>query len=201
MSLLPKQRLRRDTRGAVHVEFLVAFLPVFVFFLCLVQVALLFAARLMVDHSAVNGARAAAVVLGDNPETYEGEPMNTLGKHRRRAVRDAVILTLAPLVLDGSVDGLKVTFPTTSGGEDQPMDAPIEPMTLRGAKMVRVQVEADVLCKIALANAIACTGFQSWVSSRLTFGRRVTMTSEAIFPYQGARYDYEDDAAGGGDDD
>lgn len=191
------QRLSRETLGAVYVEFLVAFLPVFTFFLCLIQLALLFAARLVVEHSATNGARAAAVVFGDDPASYDDEPINTLGGARRRAVRDAVIITLAPLVVSGSVADLKVMFPSTPGGDDPGEGAAIAPMTLEGPGMVRVRVEADVVCKIALANAIACGGIQSWISNKLTLGRRITMKTEAIFPYQGARYNYENNAAGG----
>ena len=53
-------RWRRDVRGAVYVEFLIAFLPVYTMFLCLIQLGLLFTVRLVVDHAAENAARAAA---------------------------------------------------------------------------------------------------------------------------------------------
>jgi len=49
--------LRTNTRGAVYVEFLIAFLPVYVFFLCLIQLALIFSVRLVTEHAAVHGAR------------------------------------------------------------------------------------------------------------------------------------------------
>src|SRR5688500_719862 len=58
-------KLIRDRRGAVFVEFLIAFLPVQVFFLCLIQLAILYSVRLVTEHAAINGARAAAVVIGD----------------------------------------------------------------------------------------------------------------------------------------
>src|SRR5262245_43112129 len=59
-----------DARGAVMVEFLIAFLPVFSLFLCLLQLGLLFAVRLVVEHAATNAARAAAVIIGDDPKNY-----------------------------------------------------------------------------------------------------------------------------------
>jgi hypothetical protein len=192
-----KTPLPSDTRGAVYVEFLIAFMPVFVFFLCILQLALLFGARLMVDHSAVNGARAAAVVFGDRPELYEDETINVLGESRRRAVRDAVILSLAPMVLDGTVTGLQVAFPEERGGPDRAdRDAPVGRMFINdggsGTTLVRVRVEAEVVCKIAIANAIVC----GLTSNERPIGRRfgaVTMKSEAIFPYQGAGYAYAND--------
>ena len=61
------------TSGAVFVEFLIAFLPVYVFFLCLVQLAILFAVSLVTEHAATSAARAAAVVIGDDASRYGQE--------------------------------------------------------------------------------------------------------------------------------
>ena len=44
--------LRSDTRGATYVEFLIAFIPVFLLFLGLIQAGLLYTATLVVTHSA-----------------------------------------------------------------------------------------------------------------------------------------------------
>ena len=105
-------RLRSDSRGAVFVEFLIAFLPVYVFFLCVIQLGLLFVVRLVVEHAAVNGARALAVVAGDDPKTYGGfeKELNRVNRNGRReeAVRNAVVLTLAPLILNGVVQSADV---------------------------------------------------------------------------------------------
>ncbi|MBN9161690.1 MAG: hypothetical protein J0I07_12060 [Myxococcales bacterium] len=179
-----------DASGAVYVEFIIAFMPVFVFFLCLLQLALLFSSQLLVEHSAVQGARAAAVVFGDEPGPYGehgDDPVNALGASRRRAVRDAVLVSLAPLVLDGSIATVDVAFPheDAPGGKDQPENAPLEPITNAGPHMIRVRVEADVVCKIAMANAIMC-------NRGARPGLRVTKTAaESLYPYQGARYAYE----------
>lgn len=70
-----KQR-SADARGSVMLEFLLAFVPIFLLFLGTIQLALLAVAALVVQHAAVAGARSAVVVLPDDPRFYataEGE--------------------------------------------------------------------------------------------------------------------------------
>jgi hypothetical protein len=62
----------RDERGAAYVEFLLAFIPLFVMFLGMVQMALMYAGDLVVQHAATTASRAAAVVLDDDPARYDG---------------------------------------------------------------------------------------------------------------------------------
>jgi hypothetical protein len=64
--------------GAVYVEFLLAFFPVLVTFLGLVQLSLILSARLVVQHAASRAARAAVVVLDDDPERYGGAARGSL---------------------------------------------------------------------------------------------------------------------------
>lgn len=66
-------RLERysDDRGAVYVEFLIAFFPLFLLFLAICQLALLAAADAIVRHAAYNAARSAIVVLEDAPSRYD----------------------------------------------------------------------------------------------------------------------------------
>lgn len=59
------------TRGVVFIEFIIAFVPVFLLFLGIVQLALLSAARQVVQHAAVTGVRSAIVVLDDDPRFYD----------------------------------------------------------------------------------------------------------------------------------
>ncbi len=66
--------ISRDTRGAVYVEFLITFIPVFLMFLGMVQMSLMFVGGLTVQRAAASAARAAAVVLDDDPQYYGGEP-------------------------------------------------------------------------------------------------------------------------------
>jgi hypothetical protein len=183
----PRQILKDDTRGAVYVEFLIAFMPVFVFFLCLLQLALIFSTKLVVEHAATEGARAAAVVFGDEPGPYnEATPkVNTTSKERRRAVRSAVLIALAPLILDDTVVSVSVLYPNSPGGKSVPVDTPIVVRDqAAGVEMVRVRVEAAAVCKIAIANVIACERLGS------SSVRAKTVPAEAVFPYQGANYVY-----------
>ena len=184
-SAQPRAGLRDDTRGAVYVEFLIAFMPVFVFFLCLLQLALLFSAKLLVEHSATEGARAAAVVFGDEPGPYnEANPQtNVSSKERRKIVRGAVLIALAPMILDDTVASVGVGYPDVTGGKSAPNDTPIKART--GDGMLRVHVDATVICKIAIANIIVCDRLGN---SAL---RIKNVPAESAYPYQGANYVYE----------
>ncbi|MGB0680501.1 MAG: TadE/TadG family type IV pilus assembly protein [Polyangiales bacterium] len=73
-----RRRLRQHCEGVVMIEFLLAFFPIFLMFLGLVQLSLLFVARMVVQHAAVTGARAAIVVLDDEPVHYGGTPRGCL---------------------------------------------------------------------------------------------------------------------------
>src|SRR4051812_39033367 len=69
------KRLGKDTRGAVLAEFCIALVPLLTMFFSFVQLARMSAARLMVKHSAIVGARAAAVVsngANNNPGANSG---------------------------------------------------------------------------------------------------------------------------------
>jgi len=68
----------RDVRGAVYVEFLLVFMPVFMLFLAVVELGFMYGARLVVQHAATRAARAAVVILDDDPERYDDEPRGQL---------------------------------------------------------------------------------------------------------------------------
>jgi hypothetical protein len=189
--------LAGDTRGAVYVEFLIAFMPVLVFFLCILQLALLFTVKIYSDHAAVQGARSAAVVFGDERKTYNNEPENQLSKRRMEFVRNAVLLTLAPLILDGTVSSVDVTYPRPDQpeGQDALSNRSISPMSDSGAQaMVRVNVDVMARCKIAFANRIACGGLLGLGDSpgffALGAGVHKRIRSTSTYPYQGASYTY-----------
>jgi hypothetical protein len=182
----------RDRRGAVFVEFLIAFLPVQIFFLCLIQSAILYSVRLVTEHAAVNGARAAAVVIGDDRSRYNSEAEHTLPERgkRRDDVRDAVLLTLAPIILNGLVQSVDVIFP-----DPAQVDGPVRtgalrfnPMGPQSVEKVRVRVEVESACRIGFASMVVCPSLTAGFTSLLVPTRRVR--AEAIFPYQGAAYAY-----------
>ncbi len=71
--------LVEDRRGAAYVEFLLAFMPLFILFLGMVQMALMFAGDLVVQRAASTAARAAAVVIDDDPQYYGGAARMDVG--------------------------------------------------------------------------------------------------------------------------
>jgi hypothetical protein len=102
--LIAPPNVANDQRGATYVEFILAFVPVFVLFLAMVQMGLMYAANLVVTHSATTAARAAVVVLPDDPRHYEGEPVNqiSLTDTSGRASGDSVAAFLRAI---GSLSG------------------------------------------------------------------------------------------------
>jgi hypothetical protein len=74
--------LENDERGAVYVEFLLAFMPLFVLFLAICQLALIASARLVVQHAALSGVRSAIVVLEEHPDDYDRAPRGNLSEGR-----------------------------------------------------------------------------------------------------------------------
>ena len=63
-----------DRRGVVMAEFLICFVPVLLIFLGTLQLTLIAAGKLVVQHAAVRGVRAAIVVLTDDPRHYDDRP-------------------------------------------------------------------------------------------------------------------------------
>ena len=84
-----------DTRGAVFVEQLIAFLPVIFFFLASWQLMELCAGDLIVKRAASATARAAVVVLADDPRFYGGVPVNSFAGARKRDIELAAAMILA----------------------------------------------------------------------------------------------------------
>jgi hypothetical protein len=70
--------LWRNETGAAYTEMLVCFMPMFTLITCLIQMALMYVGHSIVGHAAVLAARAAVVVLPDNPACYEGNEVNQL---------------------------------------------------------------------------------------------------------------------------
>jgi len=177
----------RAAEGAVFVEFLIAFLPVYVFFLCLLQLALLSSVKLLTEHAATCAARAAAVVIGDAPGPYRGTKPHAFAEPkllraanpRYRAVKSAAVLALLPLIANGTVQMVDVVFPPPEepGGQEQGK-LKLQPMGDQQVEKVRVRVEVTALCRISFANYLMCGLLRS-----------LPISAEAIYPYQGAYYD------------
>ena len=156
--------LRRDDRGGTYVELCIVILPVLAIALGVLQIAELYTAKMALDHAAVNAARSATVVFADDPKFYGGEPANTEGPRRKRAVQIAAARSLAPFALDGSIRSADVSFP---GG------IPTE----RGAPLT-VEVRSNYRCSVPLVHAFACRG-----GTLALVGRATLPSNAAAFAY------------------
>jgi hypothetical protein len=191
--------LREDAGGAVYLEFLIAFMPFFIFFLCLWQLSILFYAKLVVDHAAFSAARAAAVVVAECPLNVGDTDPNTVNKlteSRQKYVKAAAYIALTPLVLDGTIgipDAVPfLEYPNLPGGVDMALGAKTPsyaPMSATSLSNIRVRINTMFICKIALADVIVCDGLLSKLSGG-ALPYSMPLSSEAVFPYQGASYTY-----------
>lgn len=59
-------------------EFLIAFMPIFTLFMGLLQIMVLYSARIMTQHAATRAARTASVVIDDDPRYYDGDERGSL---------------------------------------------------------------------------------------------------------------------------
>ncbi len=100
MAQRSKHKLVADRRGAVMVEFLIAFTPLFTLFMALCELANVYASHLVVKHAAYRAARAGAVVFPDDPANYPS------GTNKMEDVRTAAILVLRSKrsIVDGEVE-------------------------------------------------------------------------------------------------
>jgi hypothetical protein len=119
-----------DARGAVYVEFLVAFFPVFMLFLATTQLSLLTAARLVVQHAATSSVRSAVVILNDDPSELGDAPRNSLTEGDSSSVTTAADL----LVTFGLPGAPGVPSAVSGDGESR--------ITQGGARMVPIRASA-----------------------------------------------------------
>ncbi len=74
MNLIRNNRLHKDERGVMYAEFLIAFPIMLMTFLTILQLSMIYAAKLGVRSAAVRASRAAVVVIADpDNATYYGE--------------------------------------------------------------------------------------------------------------------------------
>lgn len=94
------RRRRCSDAGWVGVEYVIIVVPVLLFFFCTFQLFLLYIGRHLARHAAVSAARAAVVVLDDDPRYYGGETRNELveGGERIAHIRRAAKVPLLPAV-------------------------------------------------------------------------------------------------------
>lgn len=124
------RELFRHRDGSVFVEFLVAFIPLWIFFLCVVQLALIARASLMVRHAADAAARSAAVVLPDDPSEYAGEPEMSVARR--------------PFTSDDLLGLLGQVVPKTSGVPASPGQSRVALINAGRSRLNTIRLAAHV---------------------------------------------------------
>jgi hypothetical protein len=156
-----------DRSGAVYVEFLLAFLPLFLFFSALLQLGMVQIADLVTKHAAVTAARAAIVVLTDDPMFYGGTPVNEASGARLEHIKKAAEIPLTAVAAADEIKRRLIVYlpdgPTI--GEDQ---------------VVRVLVTFTYPCSIPVGNRLIC----GW------FNGNMNLFAEAAMPNQGPNFEY-----------
>jgi TadE-like protein len=177
-------RLVQDTRGAAYVEFLIAFLPILVFFLCIWQFGRIFSVRVLCAHAAIAGARAAAVVVAE-PED-DGVVIHRVTDDKKQQITIAVYAALAPVIANDWLSSVQVDFPATRGAApSSPADLtqPVQNFSLAPVSMLHVRVSTHYRCRLPFADILMC--------DHTPDGWTFPITAEGSFPYQAARYSYD----------
>jgi len=158
-----------DNRGAVYVEFLASFMPIFFAFWCLLQSAGLYAAKLVVRNSAYLGARAAAVVIPDDGKKYGGTKPGTATGKRKSAIDGAVRQGLA--ANKSIIQALTIIKLSSGGGQAK--------TSFGRDEIVTVTVTAPYRCRLPLADKVVCG-----------LGGFAILNASASMAVHGADYDY-----------
>jgi Flp pilus assembly protein TadG len=166
-----EQGLVRDRKGAVYVEFLATFLPITIVFLGLAQSAGLYSAKLITAHAAVVGARAAAVVIPDDPKHYDDSEVGEVSGKRKQAIERAVGMTLKA---NGSIIGYSVEVEGADGQAKQKF------AQSGSYQQATVRVKAIYMCSLSVASYIVCGSFFGITDLEETASMPIHMAS---YPY------------------
>ena len=168
------QKLNADKKGAVLVEFLVALMPLMITFSCFVQLAQSATAKLVVKHSAIVGARAAAVISNKNNNTPD-QPKGA----NQADIEAGVKAALGPWL--PHMQSVQVQVEDTSSCDDP-------------YGLVKVTVTVEHKCEVPFGGRLICGAG----------GATHRFKQAYSFPHQGARYkdgggaDCGDGGGGGG---
>jgi hypothetical protein len=207
----------RETRGAVYAEFLIAFPPIYLMWMGMIQAALLYGANIAVDHAANRAARAAVVVLPDDPQYWGGSPVNSFTGARREAIWMAASVPLTAVspnwdALVNSSSPFARTAPIATqdhrvmwavGGPPaerisagmqrynrSALQVEVNPTNVAPNGDVNVRVQYDFHCGVPLASAVMCDWGGNGFTTRIV--TRVRLRNH------GASYNYGGGGGGGG---
>jgi Flp pilus assembly protein TadG len=161
-----RRALPGDCRGAIIVEQLIVFLPVLFFVLVTGQVIEICTGAILLRHAAFCAARAAVVVLPDDPRRYGGEafikPGDTIPSNSNRAAAVAKAATMI-LRTDRHFDTNRLTVQLSID---------------KNTKELSATLTAPYQCYARFVN-VACAGRGS-----------IDLRAEGLDAYQGAEYVY-----------
>jgi hypothetical protein len=158
----------------VYVEFIIAFMPLFLLFLAICQLSLLVVARLVVSHAAVSAARSAVVVLEDDPKYYRDVPRGTISA----TGGDQQGLRMTP-IRTAAIEPLKILAPGIGAliASGKSIDAAITPMTLAQA------VSSELYTNFATAVTLHDTPSSDDLA-REPIAAHATVTARVTYFYQ-----------------
>jgi Flp pilus assembly protein TadG len=183
-------------RGAVTVEFLIAMMPMLMFFLWLMQYAFIVSGKLITKHAAVITARAASVILDDDPANYGQTPRGQYDGKRKEHIQAAARIVLS------SLGGLVLKDVSIMQGDKPAANGAIFTRDGNGNDIpLRVRVKVRMVCRVAgnTSNIFAGT-FGGPCFNPGAHGYR-DFEEFATFPTQAASYDYPSKLAPDEDED
>ena len=165
----PLRRLHGNRKGALFVEFIIAFIPTFILYLGVCEVSLLYVSKLRVIRAASAASRAAAVVLPDHPDAYEDDggdkvPVNAYSGKRKEDIFAAAAIVLSPFAPWRVEVTLNDSDPDTVGHND----------------LLTVKVVYEHRCVMPIVRSIVCKSLFD------TFGFGAYVDDTARVPNQGS---------------
>lgn len=177
----------KNTRGAVYVEFLIAFLPTFFLYFGVCETSLMYLSKLQVTRATTTAVRAAVVVLPDHPKYYKGEKINEY-----KGVRKELIEAAAHIPLLATQTPWRVKVELTS-----------EPATVGPDSKITVRVHYWHRCLMPIVRHIACSPpgglvaglfgkFTSAALGKFADGYYAELIDSATMSNHGAVYSYDE---------
>src|SRR5262249_51637982 len=149
----------QDERAAAMVEFLFAFIPILILFLCVIELTRLSVADLMVQRAAGIAVRACAVIKDQPLHCDENSDRGLKGQSPNEdadielAAREA-LKPLSESTL--RVDAAPCTTVHDAAGPDKDVGGHYEPTTVAQSGPDEVKVTARFRCVVPLARDIVC---------------------------------------------
>ncbi len=155
-----RNMLRSDKRGAVLAEFAVVIMPLLMILFGVTQISMVYAAKLVVRHSAIAAVRAYAVIADPNPgDNGSVADATTAGQ-----------IAMGPWFTNGGKAITSATFNFASLANTAPPDGYYDLDT--------ATVDAVYVCSVPMSIIWCQNGGPG----------QVKISYSASFPHQGARY-------------